>query len=150
MTCFYALTNGIKLSRVPKPCEKSCDMNDRIQGILAGIRTKQLRWLIIYALFLILSQVSLNKSINHLIIRCKQSLRVFILQIRRVQGTVKGKRKRGRQKKRWEDNIKEWTGMDFASSTRAAENRSRWKVVVANSSVVPRQPSKVTGSNRIE
>ena len=43
-----------------------------------------------------------------------------------LQGTVKGK-KRGRQKKRWEDNIKEWTGMDFASSARAAENRSRWK-----------------------
>ena len=42
-----------------------------------------------------------------------------------LQGTVKGKRKRGRQKKRWEDNIKKWTGMDFASSTRAAENRSR-------------------------
>ena len=42
-----------------------------------------------------------------------------------LQGTVKEKRKRGRQKKRWEDNIKEWTGMDFASSTRAAENRSR-------------------------
>ena len=62
-----------------------------------------------------------------------------------LQGTVKGKRKRGRQKKRWEDNIKEWTGMDFASSTRAAENRSRWKGVVANSSVVPRRPSKVMG-----
>ena len=62
-----------------------------------------------------------------------------------LQGTVKGKRKRGRQKKRWEDNIKEWTGMDFASSTRAAENRSRWKGIVANSSVVPRQPSKVMG-----
>ena len=55
-----------------------------------------------------------------------------------LQSTVKGKRKRGRQKKRWEDNIKEWTGMDFASSTRAAENRTRWKGIVANSSVVPR------------
>ena len=31
-----------------------------------------------------------------------------------MQGTVKGKRK-GRQKKKWEDNIKEWTEMDFAS-----------------------------------
>ena len=62
-----------------------------------------------------------------------------------LQSTVKGKRKRGRQKKRWEDNIKEWTGMDFASSTRAAENRSRWKRIVANSSVVPRRPSKVMG-----
>ena len=48
-----------------------------------------------------------------------------------LQGTVKEKRKRSRQKKRWEDNIKEWTGMDFASSTTAAENRSRWKGIVA-------------------
>ena len=30
-----------------------------------------------------------------------------------LQGTVKGARRRGRQKKRWEDNIKEWTGMGF-------------------------------------
>ena len=28
---------------------------------------------------------------------------------------MKGK-KGGRQKKRWEDNIKEWTGMDFPSA----------------------------------
>ena len=62
-----------------------------------------------------------------------------------LQGTVKGKRKRGRRKKRWEDNIKEWTGMDFASSTRAAENRTRWKAIVANSSVVSRRPPKVIG-----
>ena len=40
-----------------------------------------------------------------------------------LQGTVKGKRRRSRQKKRWKDNIKEWTGMDIASSTRAAEAR---------------------------
>ena len=59
---------------------------------------------------------------------------------------MKGKRKRGRQKKRWVDNIKEWTGMDFASSTRLlAENRTRWKGIVANSSVVHPQPSKVMG-----
>ena len=62
-----------------------------------------------------------------------------------LQGTVKGKRKRGRQKKRWEDNIEGWTGVDFASSTRAAENRSGWKGIVANSSVVPRRPPKVMG-----
>ena len=55
-----------------------------------------------------------------------------------LQGTMKGKRKRGRQEKRWEDTIKEWTGMDLASSTRTAENRARWKEIVANSSVVPR------------
>ena len=40
--------------------------------------------------------------------------------------------------------------MDFASSTRMAENRTRWKGIVANSSVVPRGPSRVMGFNRIE
>ena len=32
--------------------------------------------------------------------------------------------RRGRQKKRWEDNIKEWTGLEFANSQRAVWN---WK-----------------------
>ena len=40
-----------------------------------------------------------------------------------LQVTVKGARGRGRQKKRWEDNIKEWTGMGFGESLRAAEDR---------------------------
>ena len=31
-----------------------------------------------------------------------------------LQGTVRGRRRRGRQKKRWEDNIIEWTGMELA------------------------------------
>ena len=46
-------------------------------------------------------------------------------------------RNRRKQKKRWEDNINEWTAMDFASTTKAAENRTRWKEIVAKSSVVP-------------
>ena len=77
----------------------------------------------------------------------KRKLRWFghVLRSDNLQGTVKGKRKRGRQKKRWEDNIKDWTGMDFASSTRAAGNRTRWKGIVAISSVLPRRPSKVMG-----
>ena len=33
-----------------------------------------------------------------------------------LQNTTNGKRKRGRQKKRLEDNIKEWTGLNFARS----------------------------------
>ena len=44
-----------------------------------------------------------------------------------LQGTVKGTRRRGRQKKRWEDNIKEWTGMGFGDSLRAAEDWEGWK-----------------------
>ena len=41
-----------------------------------------------------------------------------------LQVMVKGKIKLHRKKKSREDNIKEWTGMDFVSSTRAAENRT--------------------------
>ena len=53
-----------------------------------------------------------------------------------LQGTVKGVRRRGRQKTRWEDNIKEWTGMYF-DCMRAARDRERWKDIVAASSMVP-------------
>ena len=30
-----------------------------------------------------------------------------------LQGTVKGGSRQGRQRKRWEDNIREWTGLEF-------------------------------------
>ena len=53
---------------------------------------------------------------------------------------VHGERKQKRQtEKRLPDNIKELTAMDFASSERAAENRTRWKGIVANSAVLPRR-----------
>ena len=58
-----------------------------------------------------------------------------------LQGTVKGGRRRGRQRKRWEDNIREWTGLEFAKSQRAVGNREKWKKLVAKPSVVPQRPS---------
>ena len=33
-----------------------------------------------------------------------------------LQGTVNGRRRQGRQRKSWEDNIREWTGLEFAKS----------------------------------
>ena len=56
-----------------------------------------------------------------------------------------GKRRRGIQKNRCEANIKEWTGMDFSSSTRAAEKRTRWNRINRKLSVVPQRPCKVMG-----
>ena len=47
------------------------------------------------------------------------------------------KRRKGRQKIRWEDYIKEWTGMEFVSSTKAAEDRTRWGVIVVEPFAVP-------------
>ena len=47
-----------------------------------------------------------------------------------LQGTVKGARRRGRQKKRWEDHIKEWTGMGLGDSQGAAEDRKCGEVLL--------------------
>ena len=60
-----------------------------------------------------------------------------------LQGTVRGGRRQGIQRKRWEDNIREWTGLEFAKSQRAVKNRKRWRKLVAKSSVVPQRPSRV-------
>ena len=59
-----------------------------------------------------------------------------------LQGTVKGGRRQGRQRKRWED-VREWTGLEFAKSQRAVQNREKWRKLVAKSSVVPQRPSRL-------
>ena len=60
-----------------------------------------------------------------------------------LQGTVKGVRRQGRQRQRWEDNIREWTGLEFAKSQRAVENRAKWRKLVAKSSVEPKRPLRL-------
>ena len=60
-----------------------------------------------------------------------------------LQGTVKRGRRQGGQRKRWEDNIREWTGLEFAKSQRAVENRGKWRKLVAKSPVVPQRPSRL-------
>ena len=58
-----------------------------------------------------------------------------------LQGTVKGGRRQGKQRKRWEGNIREWTGLEFAHPKRRVENREEWRKLIVKSSVVPQQPS---------
>ena len=53
-----------------------------------------------------------------------------------LQGTVKGESRHGRQRKRWEDNIREWAGLEFGRSQRALEKREKLRKMVAKSSVV--------------
>ena len=60
-----------------------------------------------------------------------------------LQGTVQGGRRRGRQKKRWEDNITEWTGLKLGEALRKAENREEWRTVVARSSLVPQRSNRL-------
>ena len=59
-----------------------------------------------------------------------------------LQGTVKGGRRQGRRRKRWEVNtrIRKRTGLEFAKSQRAVEQLKKWRRLVVKSSVVPIEP----------
>ena len=61
------------------------------------------------------------------------------LQTPSLQGTVPGGRRRGRAKKCWHDNIKEWTELPLAKTLRLAEDRDGWRKII-KTSVVPLQP----------
>ena len=58
-----------------------------------------------------------------------------------LQDTVKGWRRQGRQRKRWDDNIRERTGLGFGRSQRAVENWEKSRKLIAKSSVMPQRPS---------
>ena len=60
-----------------------------------------------------------------------------------LQGLVKGRRRQGRQTKRWEDNIREWIDLEFTKSQRAVENREKWRKLVVKSFMVPQRPSRL-------
>ena len=60
-----------------------------------------------------------------------------------LQGTVQGGRRRGRQRKRWEDNIKEWTGLEWKIILRKAENREEWRKLVVKSTVVHQRSARL-------
>ena len=60
-----------------------------------------------------------------------------------LRGTVKGGRRQGRQKKSWEDNIREWTGLEFVKSRETVVNREKRRKLVVKSSVVPQRSPAV-------
>ena len=47
-----------------------------------------------------------------------------------LQGTVRGKRRQGRQKKRCEDINRKRTGLEFAKSQKAVKNKEKWRKLV--------------------
>ena len=52
-----------------------------------------------------------------------------------VEGYVEGRRRRGRPRKQYIDNIKQWTQLATSQCVRAAEDRSRWKQLVSQAMV---------------
>ena len=45
-----------------------------------------------------------------------------------LQGNVEGKRRCGRPKNMWIDNIKEWTGKSIVETQMMAHNRKDWRI----------------------
>ena len=58
-----------------------------------------------------------------------------------LQGFIEGKRRRGRPKMQWQDNIVKWTGLDINKAMRAAENRDGWKKNFTKSTAPLRHPN---------
>lgn len=53
-----------------------------------------------------------------------------------LQGTLEGGRKRGRQPKSWMDNIKDWTRMDSPTLIRQAEDRTGWRKLTRDATLM--------------
>ena len=51
------------------------------------------------------------------------------------------KTRQTRQRKRWEDNTREWTGLEVTKSQEVVENREKVRKLIAKSCVVPQRPS---------
>ena len=58
-----------------------------------------------------------------------------------LQGTLEGARRRGRQRKSWTDNVKEWTSLPMDELLTTAHNRPEWRRTAVSSSLMsPRRP----------
>jgi len=66
-----------------------------------------------------------------------------------VQGCVPGYRNRGLQRRRWTDDITEWTGMKINKVAAAAEDRDCWRRILraANPSCGRRHWTTTTNVN---
>ena len=80
------------------------------------------------------SQQHLKEDIDHVANGSQEDLGCSRDDILTMQGTVNERRKE-RQKKRWEDNIKQWRGMGLGDIRR--------RCIVALPSVVTRRPSRL-------
>lgn len=51
-----------------------------------------------------------------------------------IEGNINGKRQRGKPKRRWRDDIREWTNMNWGEINNATRNRSIWRRIVKSQS----------------
>ena len=49
-----------------------------------------------------------------------------------LESMIEGKRGRGRPRRRWFDNVKQWTDLSFMECKRVAQQRQTWRTLVAD------------------
>ena len=64
----------------------------------------------------------------------RRKLKHFGHQVRRngmaralIEGNVEGERGRGRPRRQWKDDLKQWTGRGLGELRKLAENREEWR-----------------------
>ena len=84
--------------------------------LLAMVIAKKLRWF---------GHVSRSNSMSNTI----------------LQGSIEGKRRRGRPRTQWQDNIVELTSLGIEEAMRATRDRDRWKRIILKSTAPLRHPN---------
>ena len=49
-----------------------------------------------------------------------------------LEGTIEGKKKRGKPRKDWMDNIEDWTYLSYEECSRKAQHRTWWRLMVVD------------------
>ena len=62
---------------------------------------------------------------------------------KKILGKAQGGRRKGRQKKRLEENMPEYTRLGLGETLRKAKDREDWRKVVAQSSLMPHRSSRL-------
>ena len=60
-----------------------------------------------------------------------------------MQGTVPGKRGKGRPRRQWGDDIRDWTGKSGFELQHQASNREAWRKLAYIVSAVPQRPTRL-------
>ena len=90
-------------------------------------------------------------TLRRTLVHCKKTQNEVVWAFKRalglaktvLQGTLWGGRRNGGQRKRWEDNIRNWTGLELSDVVRRAEEREEWRMLVARSCGAPTVPKNM-------
>ena len=62
----------------------------------------------------------------------------------------KGEEDKADRRKRWKDNIREWTCLEFSKSPMAVENREKWRKLIAKSTIIIITPNLVAKESTVQ